>query len=89
MDLTPYIYDNGFSKRYYICSCCGSKALKQNPMGGFTPPRYLCMDCGSLELSPKWESIVEPEVAELASSEAWIGVADYYHILKFTNEQHN
>lgn len=56
-DLKKFIYDNGFSKRFYLCSCCEGKRLTQIPQGGFQPPKYKCEDCGELVMSPKWENI--------------------------------
>lgn len=55
-----YVYDNGFSKRHYICTSCGSKHLVQRiKQGQFSPPDYKCDDCGAISGSPKWEDIIE------------------------------
>ena len=89
MNLQPYIYDNGFSKRYYVCGECGSKAMKHETVDGCVALYYLCMDCGSVEHAPKWEDIVEPRIAETVPSEAWIGTDDYNNILFFTDAQMN
>ena len=51
-----YIYDNGFSKRVYICqsSGCKSHKLVQKLSGGFSPPYYICDDCGETSYAPSW-----------------------------------
>jgi len=81
MDLKPYIYDNGFSKRYHICRECGSKAMRMDPVGGFQAPDYLCMECGSVEHAPAWDILMEP-VPEEVASEAWISSKDYIALLE-------
>ena len=85
MNLQPYIYDIASCKRYYICQCCESKAMREEPDSSY----FLCMACGSVEHAPRWEPIVEPRKAEMIPSEAWIGADDYYNILYFTNAQMN
>ena len=81
MDLKPYIYNNGFRKRYHICSQCGSKAMRMDPVGGFQAPDYLCMECGSVERSPDWELIIGHEEEDEAT-EAWISGEDYVALLR-------
>ena len=76
MDLRPYIYDNGFTKRYYICRECGSKAMREDPVGGFQAPDYLCMECGSVQRGPEWECLFEPNDHEETASFAWISMVD-------------
>jgi len=85
MNLKRYIYDNGFSKRYYICSECGSKALKVEPTGGFSPPEYFCMECNSIVHAPRWEDIIEPQIEEEVATDAWISEKE----LKITIWQEN
>lgn len=51
---SKYIYDNGFSKRVYICQSCHSHRLIQKPSGGLTPPTYVCDGCGNTSHAPKW-----------------------------------
>ena len=89
MNLQPYIYDNGTDKFYYVCQCCGSKAMRSENTDGCVTSYYLCMHCGSVEHTPLRIAIVNPMVAETVPSEAWIGADDYYNILFFTNEQMN
>jgi DNA-directed RNA polymerase subunit RPC12/RpoP len=89
MNLQPYIYDNGFSKRYYVCSECGSKAMRSENVDGCVTLYYLCMDCGSVEHAPKWEEILEPKRTEKIPSEAWISREDFLQLAVFRIGQFN
>jgi hypothetical protein len=85
-NLKNFIYDNGFSKRYYICDRCGSKKLTQIPQGGFSPPRYLCNDCDHMNLSPVWEDIHEPKVEEDLPSASWITQSDFEKLINIIHQ---
>jgi DNA-directed RNA polymerase subunit RPC12/RpoP len=87
-NLVNFIYDNGFSKRYYICDHCHSKKLLQIPQGGFSPPRYLCQSCGKEVLSPIWEDIVEPTIEEDIPSAPWITRSDLNLLVHIKPFQH-
>lgn len=51
-----YLYNNGFSDRYYICSNCSSNKLTPIPQGGFSSPKWKCDNCGEMNYAPKWVS---------------------------------
>lgn len=89
MDLKPYIYNNGFSKRYYVCSHCSSKAMKREHPPGFAPPQYLCMECGSVENAPTWENVAGNYVVEEEASEAWLSVEDLAELIFIEQNQKN
>jgi hypothetical protein len=90
MNLQEYIYDNGTDKFYYVCTCCGCKAMRAEYTDDCGAARYyLCMNCGSVEHTPLRIAIVNPVIAETVPSEAWIGADDYYNIMYFTNAQMN
>ena len=77
MDLRKYIYNNGYTKRYHVCGQCGSKAMREDPVGSFQASQWLCMDCGSVEIAPEWENLKEPiNTIEDEPSEAWISIED-------------
>ena len=69
-DLIKYVYDNGFSQRYYICPQCGSRRLRAEAAGGLAPPYYHCEDCGCVCQSPKWDNLM---VQEDEPSLPWVG----------------
>jgi hypothetical protein len=54
-----YIYDNGFSKRRYICCKCSSRNLVMRHVGGFSPCVYDCADCKEVNYAPKWENVLD------------------------------
>lgn len=57
----PYLYDNGFGDKYYICSDCDSYKLTPIPQGGFSPPHWRCDNCGEINYAPMWLSPDEYE----------------------------
>jgi hypothetical protein len=52
----PYLYDNGFGDRYYICKKCDSYKLIPIPKGGMQPPDWVCDNCGEMNYAPMWKS---------------------------------
>jgi hypothetical protein len=51
-NFNPYLYNNGFSDRYYVCGYCDSYKLTPIPSGGFSPPKWHCDNCGEISYAP-------------------------------------
>jgi len=51
-----YLYNNGFSDRYYVCSKCFSYQLTPIPQGGMTPPKWKCDNCDEINYAPQYMS---------------------------------
>lgn len=55
----PYLYNNGFGDRHFICSKCGSYHLTPIALGGMQPPKWICDECQEMNYAPKWVSVEE------------------------------
>lgn len=67
-EFNPYLYDDHFGDKYYICHGCDSyKLTPTSSSDGFSPPDWHCDNCGAevyepMSLSPKqyevWLSVI-------------------------------
>lgn len=87
IDYRNYKHGTGYLKNYYVCSECGSRAMKQEPHS-INERIYLCMECGSAEFEPQVDMIFPPAQA-MKENIAWIGFFDLLDLVYMKTEQLN
>jgi DNA-directed RNA polymerase subunit RPC12/RpoP len=85
VDYRNYIHGKGYLKNYYVCSECGSRAMRHEPHS-IHGRIYLCMECGSVEFDPQPDFIFPPVEDD---DTAWIGMNDLLALIELNSYQLN
>ena len=84
----PIIHGDGFVRNYYVCSSCGSKAMKHEPHS-ISGRIYLCMTCGSVEFNPRMEVMTPPYLADEDKNIPWLSIQDLADVIHVKKSQLN